>query len=523
MLKRITLLANICFEPYWRTFIKERFSRLSYDTQINTILYEEYQDNINDFRFADLIVVCLDFGMFYTNLSNEISSGKVTCEAIKVDCINRCRNLYSYVKSHSKAPVLWFGFEDYYCLQSRNYGALLFFEGLVDQLNLSLYAMLKEDMFIDFKRLIATVGIKNAYDTKGKYRWNVPYSKELVYLMADEVYKQHLITTGNTKKCLVFDCDNVLWGGVLSEDGIEGIQIGNSGLGRSFQDFQRHLLDLYYHGVILAVSSKNDESEVLRVFREHTGMLLKEEHIACFRCNWNNKPDNIRETSECLNIGLDSIVFVDDSVFEIESVKSMLPEVTTVLYKRETIYDELSCFNLKRDSDLQIVRERTSTYKTNILRSELLKNSLSYEDYISSLEMVVDIHRTTEHEWARISELTQRTNKCTNGKRYTIDQIKSKISLVDYELYTVCLSDKFSNLGVVGVIGIKDCTIDLFSLSCRALGRRAEENMIKFALERKASKVCFCNTSKNEGIGILFEAYGLIKEASVSQTEKIGN
>ena len=515
MLKRITLLTNICFEPYWRTFIKQRFSRLSYDTQLNAILYDEYQDNIDDFRFANLILVCLSFEELYSNLSNDILSGKTTYKAIENDCINKCSNLYSYIKSHSKASLIWFGFEDYYCLQCRNYGALLSFEGLVDQLNFALNDMIKEDSFIDFKRLIATVGIKNAYDTKGKYRWNASYSKELISLMVDEIYKQHLITTGNTKKCLVLDCDNVLWGGILSEDGIEGIKIGGNGLGKPFQNFQRYLLDLYYHGVILTVCSKNDESEVLRVFRKHTGMLLKEEHIACFRCNWNNKPDNIKDISESLNIGLDSIVFVDDSVFETESVNTMLPQVTTILFQRDTVYDELSCFNLKCDIDLQTVRERTSTYKTNILRSELQKNASSYEDYISSLEMIVDIHKTTECELARISELTQRTNKCTNGTRYTIDQIKSKISSADYELYTVCLSDKFSNFGVVGVIGIKGYTIDLFSLSCRALGRRVEENMIEFALERKANKVYFCNTNKNEGIGILFEAYGLIKEVSI--------
>lgn len=509
MLKQITSLTNICFEPYLRTFVKERFSCPPYDTQINSISYEEYRDNIEDIKFSDLIVVCLNFEMLYTDLSNEISSGRVTYEVIKDDCIDKCRNLYSYIKNHSNALVIWLGFEDYYFPHSNNYGTLLSFEGLVDQLNLALNDMLKEDTFIDFKRLIASVGIRNAYDTKGKYRWNAPYSKELIRLMANEIYKQYLIATGNTKKCLVLDCDNVLWCGILSEDGIDGISISSSGLGRPFQDFQRYLLDLHYHGVILAVCSKNDESDVLRVFREHTGMILNEEHIAFLKCNWNNKPDNIKDISESLNIGLDSIVFVDDSVFEIESVKTMLPEVTTILYQRDSVYDGLSCFNLKHRTDLQTVRERTSTYKTNILRAELHQNSLSYEDYISSLEMVVDIHKTMECEVARVSELTQRTNKCTNGARFTVDQIKSKISSKDYELYTVCLSDKFSNLGVVGVIGITGTTIDLFSLSCRALGRKVEEDMINFALAKKANKVRFCNTAKNEVIGNLFELYGL--------------
>ena len=212
-----------------------------------------------------------------------------------------------------------------------------------------------------------------------------------------------------------------------------------------------------YHGVILAVRSKNDESDVLRVFRDYTGMLLREEHMSLCQCNWNIKSDNITNISQSLNIGLDSIVFVDDSIFEIGSVKTILPEVTTVLYQRDPIYGELPCFNIKRCANLQTVRERTSTYKTNILRFEIQKNALSYEDYISSLAMNVEIHKAKECELARIAELTQRTNKCTNGTRYTVDQLKEKFFSLDDELYTVCVSDKFSNLGVVGAVGIKGC------------------------------------------------------------------
>lgn len=513
MLKRITLLTNMCFEPYWRTFIKERFSHLSYDIQVNSILYEEWQNNTGDISSSDLIVVCVNFEMFYTDLSNEISSKKVTCEAIKDDCINKCRNLYSYLKSYSKAPVIWFGFEDYYSLQSKNYGLLLSFDGLIDKLNLTLNDMLKEDTFIDFKRLIATVGIKKAYDIKGKYRWNSPYSKELIALIANEIYKQHLIITGNTKKCLVLDCDNVLWGGILSEDGIEGIKISHSGLGKPFQDFQRYLLDLYYHGVILAVCSKNDESDVLRVFNEHTGMLLKEEHIACLKCNWNNKVANIKEIAVFLNIGLDSIVFVDDSVFEIESVKTMLPEVKSILYQRDTVYEDLSCFNLKQHTDLKGVKERINTYQTNMFRMDLQKKATTFEEYISSLEMVIDIHKMKGSEIARVSELTQRTNKCTNGVRYTLSELKEKTQSNLYEIYTVCLSDRFSNLGVVGVIGIVDKSkIEAFSLSCRALGRGVEDKMGNFALSKGVTKYQIVDTGKNEQMNAFFRSVGIIFE-----------
>lgn len=495
-MSRIHIITNVSVEPYLRTEIKKCFLRLTNELQISTISFEEYRD-CDDVNEADIIVICLNFDEFYPNISNDVSSGRVTYEEVESDCTHKCENLFKYIKSNSKAHIVWFGFDDYNYIQDKNYGTLLVYDGLVDQINLSLRGMLNEDTFVDFKRLIANVRIDKAYDIKGKYRWNAPYSKELVSVMANEIYKQHLIMTGNTKKCLVLDCDNVLWGGVLSEDGIAGIKIGGSGLGNAFQVFQRYLLDLYYHGVILAVSSKNDETDVLRVFREHTGMILKEEHIACFRCNWDNKPDNIRDISEIMNIGMDSIVFVDDSIFEIESVKAMFPEVTTVLYKRDTIYDALSCFNLKRDVKLQVVRERTNTYKTNALRSELHKSSLSYEDYISSLEMVVDIHETQSNELARISDLTQRTNKCTNGRRYTLEKLKEKFQMCNYKLYTVCLLDKFSDLGIVGTIGIENNCLDLFSLSCRALGRGIEDKMLHTVIDVGINSASFTDTGKN--------------------------
>jgi FkbH-like protein len=481
--------------------------------QINIASFEEYRycDNVHD---ADIVAICLNFDELYPNISNEVSSGRVTYEEVESDCIHKCENLFTYIKSNCKAHILWFGFDDYDHIQNKNYGTLLVYDGLVDQINLSLGDMLNDDTFVDFKRLIAKVGTDKAYDIKSKYRWNAPYSKELISVIANEIYKQYLIITGNTKKCLVLDCDNVLWGGVLSEDGIAGIQIGSSGLGRQFQGFQRYLMDLYYHGIILAVSSKNDEADVLRVFREHTGMLLNEDCIACFSCNWENKPDNIRNISKILNIGIDSIVFVDDSIFEIESVKAMLPEVTTVLYKRDTIYDELSCFNLKRNIDLQVVRERTDTYKTNILRSELHKISSTYEDYISSLEMIVDIHKTANYELARVSELTQRTNKCTNGIRYTLEALKQINEDMHYGLYTVCLSDKFSNLGIVGVIGLYGKRVDLFSLSCRALGRDLEKQMICWIMDKKITSIRFVSTGKNEHLRHLLDSSGVTVQSN---------
>lgn len=496
----ITLISNIVFEPYWKDCIKNNSSTFFNRIKSKYILYNESEYNINDIESADIVVICLNFEVMYPNYSIDIINKKITYEDIEKDCIEKCSKLYSTIKARTDALIIWFGFEDYSCLQSYICGTILPYNGLVDKINLELKNMLNCSSFIDLKHIIASIGISNAYNLKGKYRWNAPYSKELIYLIIKEINKQYYITSGITKKCIVLDCDNVLWGGILSEDGIEGIQVSNSGLGRPFQDFQRYLLNLYYHGVILSVCSKNDEADVLRVFHEHRGMLLKEEHIAFFQCNWDNKPNGIVKISEVLNIGLDSMVFIDDTDFEVEAVKALLSEVVTIKYNRNTVYEQLSCFNLKSDTDIATIRDRNNTYKTNSLRNKLESVSLSFDDYIQSLKMHIDIHVSLPSELSRISELTLRTNKCTNGKRYTLEQLKTKISNNSYTLYSVYVSDRFSDLGLVGTFGINGDLLDIFALSCRALGRNVEMEMLELICKMGIYTISYKSTGKNGAI-----------------------
>lgn len=499
VVEEILFISNVIFEPYLRTLLPAAFSRSQPFIQLNFLAYEELKEDFDILLNAVFVVVCLNFEDWYPNAENDILCGKILADDIERDVITRCQNMYSLLKNKANVSIIWFGFEDYYCNSHNICGARLMLDGLIDRINQQLCYMLSNDIYIDFKWMISKIGIDNAYNEKGKYRWNAPYSKGLISSLVDEVHKQYLIHTGKTKKCIVLDCDNVLWGGILSEDGIEGIKIGHSGLGYSFEDFQRFLIKMYYHGVILAICSKNDEADVRKVFREHSGMLLKEEYISCFNCNWDNKANNIKLISNILNIGLESIVFVDDSFFEIEAVKSLLPEVKTILYERNTIYENLSCFNLNPNPDLESINIRIQTYKNNSKREELRKQTDSFEEYLFSLEMRLDIHETSADEIERIAELTQRTNKCTNGRRYTIEQIKNIINSYNHHLYTVCLSDKFSDLGIVGVMAVKDETLMLISLSCRALGRGIEEEMLNFIKKQHSIKEFeYKATGKNE-------------------------
>ena len=319
-------------------------------------------------------------------------------------------------------------------------------------------------------------------------------------------YKQFKINMHITAKCLVLDCDNVIWGGTVVEDGIYNLKLGKSGFGRRYYDFQQFVLSLYNHGVILAICSKNDLSDVMDVFNEHSEMILKEDHIACFQVNWQDKPSNIQRISEKLNIGCDKIVFVDDSPMEIEAVKAMLPEVTTILFENNINYEQFSCFNLKKDNDKVNIKKRNETYRTNNLRENIKSQYNDYSEYITALKINIDIHKSLPSEYNRISELTQRTNKCTNGKRYTVAEIKKNVINERVELYSIYVSDRFSDLGLVGAVEIKHDVLSLFSLSCRALGREIEKRILNYIKELHIINAFeYYPTGKNEETRKLIE------------------
>ena len=503
---QIVWVSNIYFEPYIQSCINGVFTHSNYDVQLNFIMCKELNEKLEVFRNAGIIVVCLNFQEICPNLL--INALKTDCllERVYKEIYDMNQNILSYIKTNSNAKVVWFGFEDYFSKAPFLFGTQCEISGLVDRINIALCEALIDDIFVDFKRLIAVCGVRNSYSDKGKYRWNAPYSKELIQLMANEVYKQYLIENGITKKCFVLDCDNVLWGGILSEDGIENLKIAGSGLGRLYQDFQRFVLSLYYHGVILAVCSKNDLSDVLTVFREHSEMILKEEHIAYFQVNWADKPGNIRKIAEKLNIGLDSMVFVDDSPVEIGAVKTMLPEVTAILFERDMAYEQFSCFNLKSDVCLADIEKRNETYRTNAKRLDLKEQSGSYDEYVKALEVKTEIHRIIPMEYSRVSELTQRTNKCTNGRRLTVQEIKGCIENDETDFYSVHVSDRFSDLGLVGAFAIKDNELVLFSLSCRALGREIENTMLEYIISNwKIERMFFHSTGKNTDLKNVLE------------------
>lgn len=504
---RIIVFSDITLDPYFTLLMQKVFSVSGIMTVIEMIRYEDHVSNINQIGKSDFVVVILNFESLIMDFYNRICSKKTSRPTAIGLILEQCSKLYDAIKEKTQNPVFWFGFEDYSFYLSHMQGNTALCGNLADEINHHIYEMLngQVDTFIDTKRLIAGLGIKNAYSIKNKYRWNLPYSQDMISEFVTEIEKQYRITKGITKKCIILDCDNVLWGGILAEDGIEKIRISGDGPGRFYQDFQRYLIWLYYHGIILAVCSKNNLQDVRKVFQEHSGMLLKENHIACFYVNWNHKIFNINQIIDTLNLSPESIVFVDDTEAEIEAVKSALPDVLPVLFNRKTIFTDLACFNLREKADTEQIEKRNKTYQNNEKREKLKDSCKDKETYLKNLDIKIFIQDAKPEELYRIAELSQRTNKCTNGKRYTVSELMNIASEKEYKLYSVSVSDKFSDLGLVGAIGIMGFTLDLFSLSCRAFGRKIEERMLEVLTKNNVTDMEFISTNKNLEIRMLLE------------------
>ena len=309
---------------------------------------------------------------------------------------------------------------------------------------------------------------------------------------------------GKTKKCLVVDCDNTLWGGIIGEDGIENIKIGNTYPGNMYLDFQRKILNLLNKGVILAVCSKNNENDVLDVLENHPDMLLRKKHFSCVYANWNNKAENIKNISLDLNIGLDSIVFVDDSDFEANLVKEQLKEVTVISLPKETFkYAETieTCGLFDKLQYTSEDKKRGDLYRINVDRDKYKTAFSDLHSYYQSLEMKIEIEHVDEFSVSRASQLTQRTNQFNlTTRRYSNDDIMHFMNSENYEVLLLKLTDKFGEMGIVGLQilnyeNTEKAIIDSFMMSCRIIGRGVENVFLKIGIDECFRK----NYNKIEG------------------------
>lgn len=298
------------------------------------------------------------------------------------------------------------------------------------------------------------------------------------------------------KKCLVLDLDNTLWGGILGEDGIFGVKIGGDYPGNAYQYFQRYILELKRQGVIIAVCSKNNLNDVEQLWAQNTSNLITSADLSAHRINWQDKATNIRELADELNIGLDSMVFVDDNPTERELVKSVLPMVSVPDFVRqpyelpsliERIASNYFSIYILTQEDMV----KTEQYKANAERVQLQSTFTDMEDYLHSLQIELTVAPLSAATIERAAQLTQKTNQFNlTTRRYSTTDLQSFIDN-GAKIWTLSVSDKFGDSGLTGLliatVDGRSATIDTLLLSCRVLGKNIEYDFVKQILSTLSS------------------------------------
>lgn len=322
------------------------------------------------------------------------------------------------------------------------------------------------------------------------------------------------------KKCLVLDLDNTLWYGILGEDGVNGIQLSGYYPGKAFHYWQEGLKELLNNGVILTICSKNNEQDILELWRTRTDMVLKESDFSCKRINWNDKATNIQEIAKELNIGLDSLVFIDDNPTERELVRSMLPMVETPEwpanpYELPLFYQSLVNKYFRVYSVTDEDKKKHEQYRQNANRNQEMLKFSRMEDFLRSLEMKLTIEMVNPASLQRVAQMTQKTNQFNlTTKRYTEADIKKLMDNGEM-IYTLAVADKFGDSGITGCIILCKTelgwNIDTLLLSCRILGKGIERAFVKYVLAQFDDSIVtaeYIPTDKNSQVCSFYDNLG---------------
>ena len=343
-------------------------------------------------------------------------------------------------------------------------------------------------------------GLQNKLGRDQMFAANVYTSTEMVLsidalpYVASRVMDIVCAVKGQFKKCLILDLDNTIWGGVIGDDGLEGIQLGHGlGIGKAFTEFQMWVKKLKQRGIIICVASKNNEETAKEPFEKHPDMVLKLDDIAVFQANWDTKVDNIRTIQQILNIGFDSMVFLDDNPFERNMVRENIPGITVPELPEdpaeylEYLYS-LNLFETASYSNLD--KDRTKQYQVEAQRVSLSKTFTNEADFLKSLNMVSVVSGFTKFNTPRVAQLSQRSNQFNlRTVRYTdadIEALANDPNVIDLSF---TLEDKFGDNGLIAVVIMKPLDketlfVDTWFMSCRVLKRGMENFTLNTMVEK---------------------------------------
>lgn len=441
--------------------------------------------------------------------------------------IEKIRAEWARVQHGTKADILFFAFLP---MDDGVFGSYALREGSAFpyqllKLNYLLAEAAREAgnvRLIDLEPIRAHMGYDAFHDPKLYAIAKMPISTQALPAVASRVVDAILARKGRFHKCAIVDLDNTLWGGVIGDDGLEGIQIGELGQGHAFTEFQTWLKELKNRGVMLAVCSKNDEANAKEPFLRHPEMVLKLDDFSAFVANWEDKASNIRRIQKELNIGLDSMVFFDDNPFERNLVRTMLPDVEvpelpedpaeyTAFARMQNLFDT----NSYSDED----RVRTERYLAEKSRTELSAGIDNYDDYLKALGMKAVCAPFDAFHIPRIAQLTQRSNQFNlRTVRYSEQEIEEIAANPRYVTRYYTLRDRFGEHGLIAVVILEKRENELFVnewlMSCRVLKRGMEQfiadSILRAAREAGVARVVgeYIPTPKNAMVKDLYASMG---------------
>ncbi len=376
--------------------------------------------------------------------------------------------------------------------------------------------------FLDYDAVVARTGRDRWYDEAKWASMRMPFRSDSLVPMAEEWLRFLHPLTGRVAKALICDLDNTMWGGVVGEDGIDGIVLGHDAAGSGFQRLQRALLDIQSRGVLLGICSKNNADDVDEVFDRHPEMVLRREHVAASRVNWDNKADNLRSIAAELNIGIDSLAFIDDNPAECALIRSELPEVMVIELDVPPGPDGNPVEGNPWFERLTLTaedRDRTKLYAQQREREASATQAGSLEDYLRSLQTVVSISPMADDDLTRAAQLTQKTNQLNvTTRRYSEAEVQALADDPSSRVLVARAADRFGDHGTIGLAITRSdgdrWSVDTLLLSCRVIGRGVETAMLAVVVDEAARDGAtvvegrFIPTAKNAPAREIFSGNG---------------
>ncbi|RKZ77307.1 MAG: hypothetical protein DRQ57_00345 [Gammaproteobacteria bacterium] len=494
--KTISFLSNTITHSFTKYFNKDFYViHHNLDSIIETL---------NSKTDTDYLIVILDNKFFFENF---------VIKSIAFEIVEFLSELLKVFRKQNNAKILIsniaYDFIDINsALNIEEYKNLILLNEKIEELSNQVADLAILNIF----NLANRIGFNHFFSLSNSLLFQAPFTKEAIKLITSEIKKKIDVFNSLRKKVVLLDLDNTLWGGIVGEDGFEGIKIDENYPGIAYKYFQNQMKYLKKSGIVLCIVSKNNFAEIEDLFNNQD-MPLKWNDFVIKKINWQNKSQNIIEIANELNVGIDSMIFFDDSHFEINLVKDTLENIDVIKLDSNNPINNLGIIErLPFLNSIKITIEdenKSSQYLSEQKRITIRKTTATVDDFIESLEINISYWINNKSQLARITQLVNKTNQFNlTTKRYSESEISHFMNF--NQVFSFQIKDKFGDMGITAVVIVIDNKIDTFLMSCRILGRKIEEKIMKIILNQTTKPLSaeYIRTSKNSQVENLYDKFG---------------